>query len=55
MSHSSIQMSNSFIWPIDRTLSGATNQGQSGLGSNGNEGVLHIPQLSQAGALLSDG
>ena len=26
-----------------RTLSGATNSGQSWLGSNGNEGVLHIP------------
>ena len=32
------------FWPIDRTLSGATTPGQSGLGSGGNEGVLHIPQ-----------
>ena len=30
--------------PIDRTLSSATNPGQSGPGSDGNEGVLHIPQ-----------
>ena len=39
-------MSNSFIWPIDRTLSGSTSSGQSGPGSNGNEGVLRIPQSS---------
>ena len=39
-----------FIWPIDRTLSGATTLGQSGPGSNGNDGVLHIPQISKAGA-----
>ena len=32
-------MSNSSIWPIDRTLSGATTPGQSGSASNGNEGV----------------
>ena len=43
------------IWPIDRVLSGATNPGQSGPRSNGNEGVLPIPQISKAGALLSDG
>ena len=30
--------------PIDRALSGATIPGQSGSGSNGNEGVLRIPQ-----------
>ena len=29
---------------MDRALSGATMRGQSGPGSNGNEGVLHIPQ-----------
>ena len=29
--------------------------GQSGPGSNGNEGVLYIPQISRAGALSSDG
>ena len=39
-------MSNSSIWPIDRTLSGATSPDQSGPGSNGNERVLHIPQSS---------
>ena len=36
----------SSIWPIDRTLSGATTPGQSGSGSVGIEGVLHIPQSS---------
>ena len=39
-------MSNSLILPIDRTLLGATTLGLSGPGSNGNEGVLHIPQSS---------
>ena len=36
----------SSIWPIDRTLSGATNPDKSGPGSDGNEGVLCIPQNS---------
>ena len=36
----------SSIWPIDRTLSGATTLGQSGPGSDGNEGVLRILQSS---------
>ena len=31
------------IRPIDRTLSGAITPAQSGPGSDGNEGVLHIP------------
>ena len=31
---------------MDRTLSEATTLGQSGPGSNDNEGVLHIPQSS---------
>ena len=39
-------MLNSSIWPIDRTLSGATTPGQSGPESNNNEGVLCIPQSS---------
>ena len=48
-------MSNSSIWPIDRTLSDATTLGQSGPGSNGNEGVLHILQsTSIIGASPSD-
>ena len=48
-------MSNSSIWPIDRTFSDATILGQSGPGSNGNEGVLRIPQSSSiAGASSSD-
>ena len=36
----------SSILPIDRTLSGATTPRQSGPGSDGNEGVLPIPQRS---------
>ena len=47
-------MSNSSIGPIDMTLSCATTPGQSGPGNNGNEGVLHIPQIPKPGALPSD-
>ena len=36
----------SSIWPIDKTLSDVTTQGQSGCGSDGNEGVPRIPQSS---------
>ena len=39
-------MSNSSIWPIDRTLLGATTPGQSEPGNDSNEGVLCIPQSS---------
>ena len=39
------KMSNSSILPIDMTQSGATTPAQSGLGSDGNEGVLCIPQI----------
>ena len=42
----SISTQFSSIWPIDRTLSIATTLGQSELGSDGNEGVLRIPQSS---------
>ena len=35
---------------IDRTLTGTTPLGQSGPGSNGNEGVLNILQSSRTGA-----
>ena len=42
----SISMQFSFIQPIDRALSGATIPGQSGPESNGNEGVVRIPQSS---------
>ena len=48
-------MWNSSIWPIDRTLSAATTPTKSGPGSNGNEGVLHIPQSFRVGTPLSDG
>ena len=39
-------MSNSSIWPLDRTFLGATTMGQSESGSDGNERVLHILQSS---------
>ena len=39
------------VWP----LSGATTLSQSGPGSNGNERILHILQISKTGALPSDG
>ena len=48
-------MSNSSIWCIERTLSGTTTQGQSGPRSNGNEGVVLVPQSSSiTGASPSD-
>ena len=51
----SISMQFSSIWPIDRTLSGATTPGQSGPGSDSNEGVLCIPESSSiTGTSLSD-
>ena len=34
------------IWIIDKTQSGATTLDQTEPESNGNEGVLHIPQIS---------
>ena len=37
------------------TLSGANTPGQSRPGNNGNEGTLHIPLSSQAGASSLDG
>ena len=41
--------------PIDRALSGATIPGQSGPGSDSNEGVLHIPlSFSITGTSPSD-
>ena len=45
----------SSIWPIERTLSGATTPSQSELGSDDNKGVLHIHQNSRiTGASPSD-
>ena len=45
----------SSVWPIEKTVSGATTPVQSGLGRNGNKGVLHIPKSSSiAWALPSD-
>ena len=43
------------IWLIDMTLSGATTTGQSKSRDNGNEEVLHIPQISMAAASPSGG
>ena len=45
---------NNSIWSIDETLIGTTTQGQSGPGSNGSEGELHIHQSSRSGASPSD-
>ena len=42
----SISTQFSSIWPIERTLSGATIPGESGLRNNGSKGVLHIPLSS---------
>ena len=39
-------MSKGSVRPIDRTLSSDTTPGQSGPGSNGNEGIPRIPQSS---------
>ena len=36
-------MSNNSISPKDKTISGATTRGQSGPGSDDNEGLLRIP------------
>ena len=49
-----IKISNSSIWPIDRTLSGPTTLGLSRPRSNGNEEGLHIPQNSKTGASPSN-
>ena len=47
-------MLNNFIWHIDKAQSGATTPDDSGPGSNGNKGVLHIFQISKGGASPSD-
>ena len=39
-------MSNSSIWSIHKTLSVATTPGQSGLRSDDNKNIFHIPQSS---------
>ena len=47
-------MSNSSIWLIDKIQSDATTPGQSGPGSDGNEGIHSISQSSSiTGASLS--
>ena len=53
--HFNISTQFSSIWLIDRTLSGATTPGQCEPGSDGNKGVLRIPQISSnTGTLPSD-
>ena len=49
-----VEWLNSSIWFIYETQTGTIIQGQSGLGSNGNEEVLHIPQSSRTRASPSD-
>ena len=44
----------SFIWPINKTLWGATTSSQNGPGSNGIDEVLNTPQNSRVGASPSD-
>ena len=39
---------------IGRTLTGTTTRGKSGPGSNGNEEIFHIPQISRTRTSLSD-
>ena len=43
----SINTQFSSIWPIDRALPGTTTPSQRGPGSNGNKGILCIPQSSR--------
>ena len=51
----SINMQFSSIWPLDRTLSGASTPGQSGPGKDGSVGVLRIPEsFSITGTSPSD-
>ena len=50
----SVSISNSSIWSINRTLSGATTPGQSGRGSDDSKGVLYNSQISRTGVSQSD-
>ena len=47
-----IKWLNSSIWLLDETLTGTTILDQSGPGSNGYEGVLHIPETSPSDCLV---
>ena len=51
----SISTQFSSIWPIDRSLSDAITLGLSGHGSDGNVGVLRIPQNSSITGTLPSG
>ena len=43
-------MTKSSIWPLDRTLLGATTSGLSGSGSDGNEYIPQSPSITDASA-----
>ena len=47
MSHSLFAHLVCSVWHIDRTISGSITLGQNEPGSNSNEDVLHIPQISK--------
>ena len=42
-------------WPIDKSITDPTTSGQNGIGSNGNEKVLHISPSPWTGASSFDG
>ena len=46
---------NGSIRPIDGRLTGTATLDKNGPENNANEGLLHIPQSSMTGVLLSDG
>ena len=50
-----VKIPSSSIWPINKTQSDATTPGQSGPGSNSNEGTLYIPQIPKTRTSPSDG
>ena len=49
-----LSLNNTSVWPIHRRFSVATSPGKNRQRSNGNEGVLHIPQNSRDGTSQSD-
>ena len=52
--HCSTEFSSRSLWPLDGTLKGTITPGQSGPGSNSNEGVLHTTKNSRAEASQPD-
>ena len=45
---------NRSIWPTDGTLTDTSTPSQNGPGSNGDEGIVHIPQSFRTGTSLPD-